>query len=62
MGPHEPAFDSAIRVRAQQRRQAVRGLRRPAGDDTANAALEPLVSVLESRTDGKDDRSMETPF
>ena len=31
-------------------------------DYTAHAALEPLVSVLEPRTDGKDDRYMETLF
>ena len=31
-------------------------------DYTVHAALEPLVSVLEPRTDGKDDRYMETLF
>lgn len=31
-------------------------------DYTAHAALEPLVNVLEQRTDGKDDRYMETLF
>ena len=31
-------------------------------DYTVHAALEPLVSVLDSRTDGKDDRYMETLF
>ena len=31
-------------------------------DYTAHAALEPLVNVLEPRTDGKDDRYMETLF
>ena len=29
---------------------------------TVHAALEPLVSVLEPRTDGKDDRYVETLF
>jgi len=31
-------------------------------DYPVHAALEPLVSVLEPRTDGKDDRYMETLF
>lgn len=31
-------------------------------DYTVHAALEPLVSVLDPRTDGKDDRYMETLF
>lgn len=31
-------------------------------DYTVHAALGPLVSVLEPRTDGKDDRYMETLF
>jgi uncharacterized protein with PIN domain len=31
-------------------------------DYTVHAALEPLVSVLEPRTDGKDDRYVETLF
>jgi hypothetical protein len=31
-------------------------------DYTVHAAQDPLVSVLEPRTDGKDDRYMETLF
>ena len=31
-------------------------------DYMVHAALEPLVSVLEARSDGKDDRYMETLF
>ena len=31
-------------------------------DHLVHAAIEPLVSLLEPRTDGKDDRYMETLF